>query len=89
MARIVSSLYDATHMINLNQQWLQFYKVALIELSHAKMTGRIAQARTAISARLEELPGIPNLHEHEHEAITDALRSLKFLEGEEERYPGR
>lgn len=73
-------------MINLKEQWVQFYELALMELEHAKITGRISDARTAIFERFEALHDIPELHQHEREAIADALRSLSFLERDEERY---
>lgn len=68
------------------ENWVALYQSALIELEHAKMSGRITNARTAIVARIEKLSGIPGLHPEERRAIEDALRTLRFLEGEEERY---
>lgn len=65
---------------------MQFFELALMELEHAKITGRIGDARNAIFERVELLHDIPELHQHEREAIADALRSLRFLERDEERY---
>jgi hypothetical protein len=50
------------------------------------MTGRIDEARTAIIARLEKLRSMPGLHAEEQQAIEDSLRTLCFLQAEEERY---
>jgi hypothetical protein len=50
------------------------------------MTGRIGDARTEITARIEKLHNIPGLHAKERQAIEDALNSLRSLEREEERY---
>jgi hypothetical protein len=50
------------------------------------MTGRIDEARTAIIARLEKLRSMPGLHAEEQQAIEDSLRTLRFLQAEEERY---
>jgi hypothetical protein len=33
------------------EKWVDVYKTALMELEHAAMTGRISDARTAISIR--------------------------------------
>jgi hypothetical protein len=37
------------------------YRVALTELEHAKLTGRIGDGRTSITARLEKLKEMPGL----------------------------
>ena len=66
--------------------WVKVYKEALMELEHAKMRGRIGDARSEIIARVEKLKSIPALHAHEDQAIDDALSALKFLEHEEDRY---
>ena len=68
------------------QHWVELYRTALTELEHAKMAGRIGDARTEIAARLEKLHGIPGLHEEERQAITDALSGLKSLEREDAEY---
>ena len=72
-------------MIDFNESWVQLYQKALMELEHAQMTGRIDDAKGAIFARLLVLNDLPGLHEHEKESISDALRSLSFLESEEKR----
>ena len=68
------------------EKWIGVYQKALIELEHAKMRGRIGDARGEIIARVEELKKIPGLHSQEDRAIEDALHALRFLEGEEEQY---
>jgi hypothetical protein len=68
------------------EKWVDIYQKALMELEHAKMRGRIGDARSQIIARVEKLKSIPGLHVGEHRALDDALIALKFLEREEERY---
>ena len=68
------------------EKWIELYKKALVELEHAVMTGRIGDARTEISARIEKLRELPGLHAQEHQAIDDALANLRVLEREEERF---
>lgn len=69
-----------------NENWMELYKSALVELEHAKMAGRIGAARVEIVARIEKLRSIPGLHSDEHHAIDDAVRSLRFLEEDEARH---
>jgi hypothetical protein len=71
------------------ESWVSLYQSALMEIEHAKMTGRIDDARTAIVARLEKLRSVPGLLGEERQAIEDSLRTLRFLEGEEERYQAK
>ena len=68
------------------ESWVSLYQSALMEIQHAKITGHIDDARAAIVARIEKLRHMPGLHAHERQAIEDSLRTLRFLEGEEERY---
>jgi hypothetical protein len=68
-----------------NENWVALYKAALIELEHAKLHGRIKDARAEMIARVEELQTMPGLHAEERGAIADALSSLRFLEQEEAR----
>jgi hypothetical protein len=42
------------------QDWVSLYQAALTELEHAKMTGRVEAARTAIIARMEKLQTLPD-----------------------------
>lgn len=68
------------------QKWVELFQSAFMELEHAKITGRIGAARTAISARIEILRNLPGLHTDEQRGIEDALRTLRFLEKQEARY---
>ena len=70
------------------ETWVEIYQKALLELEHAKMRGRIGDARAAIKARIEKLREIPSLRAREHQAIEDALNALGFLEHEEEAFHG-
>jgi hypothetical protein len=67
------------------EDWVSLYHSALIELEHARMAGRIIEARTAIVSRMEKLTTLPGLHPQERRAIEDALRSLRLLEKEDAR----
>ena len=71
------------------ESWVSLYQAVLMELEHEKMLGRIADAGTAIVARSETLRDLPGLHAQERRAIEDAVRTLGFLEREEERYQSR
>jgi hypothetical protein len=68
------------------KNWTQVYQEALIEVEHAKMRGRIGEARAQIRSRVEKLRDLPGLHAAEYQAIDDALNALRFLEREEDRY---
>ena len=68
------------------EKWVELYRWALLELEHAKMSGRIGAARTEIANRLEQLKELPGLHSEEKQGIEDALRGLQLLERDEERY---
>ena len=68
------------------KKWVRMYEEALMEVRHAKMRGRIGNARAEILARIESLKSIPGLHAQEDRAIDDALNALRFLEHEEDRY---
>ena len=37
------------------EKWVEIYKKAILELEHAKMTGRIGDARIELAARIEKL----------------------------------
>ena len=68
------------------EQWVDLYRTALMELEHAKMAGRIGDARTQIAARIEKLRNLPGLLAEERQALEDALSGLRSLEQEEARY---
>jgi hypothetical protein len=69
-----------------DENWVTVYKSAILELEHAKMSGRIEAARTASVARIEALQNVPGLHASERQAIADALSGLHVLQDEERRY---
>ena len=73
-------------MTHENQEWVGIYRSALMELEHAKMTGRIGDARNSIATRFEKLMQMPSLHTEERQALEDALNNLRVLELEEERF---
>jgi hypothetical protein len=68
------------------EKWVEIYTLALTELRHAKMRGRIGDARTELVARVEKLKNVPGLHEREYQAIDDAFNALRYLEREENRF---
>lgn len=68
-----------------NEKWVDLYRIALLELKRAAMTGRISDAREEIAKRLETLKQHPGLHQQEYQAIQDALSGLRSLEQEETR----
>ena len=68
------------------EYWVTLYREAMVELEHAKMSGRIQSARNEIVARVKNLQTIPGLHTDELHAIEDATSGLRALELEESRY---
>jgi hypothetical protein len=68
------------------EDWVQLFHAALLELTHAKMAGRIADARKSIVDRMTKLQEIPGLHREEIHAIGSALNQLRLLEAEENRH---
>jgi hypothetical protein len=68
------------------EKWVEVFHLALLELTHAKMAGRITDARQSIIDRMTELQGLPGLHHEEICAIESALHQLRVLESEESRY---
>jgi hypothetical protein len=68
------------------EHWVELYRAALVELEHAKMSGRIGDARTEIAARIESLQNLPGLHAEERQALEDALSGLRSVEHEDAEY---
>ncbi len=68
------------------EKWVEIYTQAILELEHAKITGRIGDTRTELAARVEKLRDLPGLHVTELHAIDEARRMLLLLEGEEGQY---
>jgi hypothetical protein len=58
------------------EDWVALYRSAIVELEHAKVSGRIEAARNAIVARVQKLHDMPGLHSDERMAIADALSGL-------------
>jgi hypothetical protein len=69
-----------------NESWVDLYRAAMVELEHAKMSGRIDAARSEIVARIEKLHSMPGLHIDERQALQDALSGLRTLAEDEVRY---
>ena len=70
--------YDYDH-----EKWFKLYKMAILGLERAKLTGRIEDARSEIATRIEKLRDIPGLHTKEIHAIDNAHRMLQLLEFDE------
>jgi hypothetical protein len=68
------------------EEWVELYRLAMVELEHAKMSGRIDSARSEIVTRVAKLQTMPGLHSDERQALRDALSGLRALELEESRY---
>jgi hypothetical protein len=66
------------------EEWVELYRAALLELEHARMAGRIGDARTAIAARIEALCGLPGLQTQSDNAVRGgfAIDMVWPLEGQ-------
>ena len=62
------------------QMWFALYEAAMLEFDAASLSGRIADARSAMLARLGEISSIGGHHNPEREDISSALDSLRRLE---------
>jgi len=58
--------------------WHRLYESAMLELDDTKMLSRIAEARTAILDRAEDI--LTNSSSQERRAINEALQALRVLE---------
>ena len=56
--------------------WRQFYKAALFELDTNKVSGRIAEAETALATRARELFHAAGDNIEEEQAVDDAMYAL-------------
>jgi hypothetical protein len=65
------------------ENWVQPFHTAMLELTKAKMTGRISEARASIVERMTKLQELPGLHRDEIHAIQDAMNQLRVLEKED------
>ena len=59
--------------------WRQFYKAALFELDASKVSGRIAEAETALVTRAHELFNAAGDNIEEEQAVDDAMYALHAL----------
>jgi hypothetical protein len=59
--------------------WAQFYKAALFELDANKVSGRIAEAETALVTRARELFQLAGDNIEEEQAVDDAMYALHAL----------
>ena len=62
-----------------SQKWFDLYRTAILELQRAAITGRIRDARSEITTRLETLRQHPDLHHTELSAIQDPLNNLRVF----------
>jgi hypothetical protein len=68
------------------ESWVELFHTAMLELTHAKMDGRISEARSSIVERMTKLQELPGLHREEIHAIQGALNQLRVLEREDRAY---
>ena len=68
-----------------HEKWVRLYKMAILGLERAKLTGRIEDTRIEMAARIVKHRDVPGLHAEEISAIDKAHRILRLLESEEER----
>jgi hypothetical protein len=59
--------------------WAQFYKAALFESDTNKVSGRIAEAETALVIRARELCDLAGDNIEEEQAVDDAMYALHAL----------
>jgi hypothetical protein len=76
-------------MDHLDEHWTTVYETAVAELEHAKIKGRIQDARNEIFTRMEKLLTLPGLHTEEVRAISDALSALIIIAAEEDAYDAK
>jgi len=68
-----------------HEKWVKLYKMAILGLERARLTGRIEDTRIEMAARMVKLREVPSLHAEEISAINKAQRILRLLESEEKR----
>jgi hypothetical protein len=66
-------------VMNLDYEWQRPYAAAVLETDRSKLSQRIAEAHTAIHARVEELNQDPQGTPEEQMAIEFALNALNLL----------
>jgi hypothetical protein len=60
------------------EEWLELYRGALMELDRAKLPQKIDAATAAIQLRIQQLLASKDGHQ-EYSALEDALRNLRSL----------
>ena len=60
------------------EEWLELYRGALMELDRTKLPQKIEAANAAIQKRIHELLASKDGHQ-EHQILEDALRNLRSL----------
>ena len=60
------------------EEWLELYRGALMELDRAKLPQKIDAAKAAIQLRIQQLLASKDGHQ-EYSALEDALRNLRSL----------
>jgi hypothetical protein len=68
-----------------HEKWVTLYKMAILGLERARLTGRIEDAQIEMAARIGRLRDVPGLHAQEISAIDKAHHILRLLESEEKR----
>jgi ferric-dicitrate binding protein FerR (iron transport regulator) len=68
-----------------NEKWIKLYKAALLEAEPYLVPVRIADARAALTKRLEALQKASASRNREYQSVEEALNSLRLLEERRER----
>jgi hypothetical protein len=71
-------MYPSDRPSSTSAKWKQLYESAILEPDYARLFDRIAEARTAIFDRAEEILTLSS--DDERRALTRALRTLDLLE---------
>jgi hypothetical protein len=61
-----------------DENWVALYRLAVVELEHARMSGRIEAAQAAIVARMEALQHMPRLHADERQPSETPFPVFEF-----------
>lgn len=69
-----------------SEKWYDLYRLAMTELQHSSMAGRIMDARAEVMKRIEKLQELPGLNRDESQALQDALNGLQMLDRSEAEY---
>lgn len=64
-----------------DRAWMEFYRAALLEVDVTLLPKRIAEAKSAMHQRLEELTPVAGQEAaEERQALLDALRNLRVIQ---------